>query len=87
MHLPTVAQKSTATFTHKYGADKGQELHWKTLGGHEDITEDLMGDDNYNPIKKDILWNPDTSKMDCNHILFENFLPDLKGKEMLWINT
>jgi len=36
--------------------------------------------DTSSPIKKDIPWDPDPSKVDYNAIMLENFFPDLKGK-------
>jgi hypothetical protein len=35
------------------------------------------------PIKKDIGWDPDPSKVNYNRILFKHFLPDIGGKALV----
>lgn len=75
-------QKTAKTFNYKYGPNEEDVVAWTILQDDEDITTDTMTDEvkTLSPFKIDIPWNEDQSVVDYSNILFEHFLPSVKGK-------
>jgi hypothetical protein len=82
LKLSTEEIKIAKNFKHQFGPKNSDCYDWQILQDDEDITTDTMSDDvkNLPPFKQDIPWNENTSDVDYNKILFEYFLPNMKGK-------
>ena len=74
--------KTVKYYEMKYGDKDSDVVSWQVLADDEAIAEDAMNKegDATPPMKVDIPWSPDTTKVDYNKIFFEHFFPSLKGK-------
>ena len=82
LNLSPEEQKTAKTFNFKYGSNEEDNVAWTILQDDEDITTDTMTDEvkTLSPFKIDIPWNKKASLTDYSNILFEHFLPSVKGK-------
>ena len=82
LSLSPEAQATAKNFVYRYGPEDKDKITWTILADYEQITTDAMThpEDAMTPIKEDIPWDPDPTKVDYNGILLENFFPDLEGK-------
>lgn len=80
LNLPTTSQANAKSFDYKFGEGDKDVIKWIILADNEQITEDPMKHNDTSPIKADIDWNPDPSKVDYNQLLFDLFFPSLVGK-------
>ena len=82
----TVEQlKTVKCYEMKYGDKDSDVVEWTVLADDEAIAEDAMNKEGTAtpPMRKEIPWSPDTTKVDYNEIFFEHFFPSLKGKAKL----
>ena len=82
LSLSEEAKANAKNFVYKFGPEDKDKITWTILADSEQITMDPMEHpkDGMSPIKADIPWDPDPSKVDYNSIMLDHFFPDLEGK-------